>query len=154
MRNRDLFSSIFWFFVGLGFIFGGVRLGIGQWRAPGPGFLPVVCGGIMSGLSVVLLIMTLSAKSIPLGKMYFWKEKTSWRKVSFSLLSLVLYMILLNYLGYLLTSYLLINYLVKFVGKKGWILSIVVALLVSMISYLVFQVWLEVPLPKGIFRIG
>ena len=129
-------------------------MGIGQWRAPGPGFLPAVFGGIMSGLSIVLLIMTMLTKMAPQEQISFWKEKTSWRKVSFSLLSLILYMVLLNYLGYLLTSYLLMNYLIRFIGKKGWVLSIVVALLISGISYLVFQVWLDIPLPKGIFRNG
>ncbi len=154
MRSRDLSGSIFCFLVGLAFTFGGGQLGIGQWRAPGPGFFPVFFGGTLSGLSIILFMITLLTTKMPTGQISFWKEKNSWEKVSFSLLALILYMLLLNYLGYLLTSYLLMNYLIKFIGKKGWTVSVVLAILISLVSYLVFQVGLEVPLPRGIFKIS
>ena len=41
-----------WLGVGLAFCAGGFLLGFGRWAAPGPGFFPVIIGGILCGLSV------------------------------------------------------------------------------------------------------
>ena len=150
MRYSDLFTSIVWFLVGLGFTLGGLRLGFGNFGAPGPGFLPVLVGGILSGLSIGLFFRSLLAKTKPQA-VSFWKEKGSWKKVAFTLLSLILYLALLNYLGYLLTTFLFLGYLVKFIGKRGWGLSIFVSILATLVSYSLFARWMGVPLPTGIF---
>ena len=154
MRNRELYSSGVWFLVGLGFLFGGLRLGYGSLSTPGPGFLPSLIGGILSLLSILLFIVNVLAKNRLEGQVSFWKEKSSWRKVLFSFLSLIFYLIFLNYLGYIITTSLFSLYLFKFIGKRGWWVSILVAILASSVSWVIFSVGMEVPLPKGMIKLG
>lgn len=153
MRNSDSWSSLVWLLVGLGFIAGGLRMGIGPLNAPGPGFFPALIGGVFSLLSMALFITTFLAKGQPSEERSFWKEKKSWRKVLLSLLSLVFYLISLDYLGYRITTFLFILFLLKFVGKRRWGSSILIALLVSWASYAVFKTGLGVSLPKGLIKI-
>jgi putative tricarboxylic transport membrane protein len=64
-------------------------------------------------------------------------------------LSLIFYLIALNYLGYILTTAFFILFLLKVVGKKGWMVSIFMAVIVSLSSYALFRMGLGVSLPKG-----
>jgi putative tricarboxylic transport membrane protein len=150
VRNNDSWSSLVWLFAGLGFIAGGLRMGIGPLNAPGPGFFPTLIGGIFSLLSLALFIGSFSKKSQVREKIHFWREEKSWRKVVLSLGSLVFYLIFLNYLGYIITTFLFIFFLLKFVGKRGWVSSILTAVLVSLGTYAVFKMGLRVSLPKGL----
>jgi putative tricarboxylic transport membrane protein len=153
VRNSDSRSSLVWLFVGLGFVAGGLKMGIGPLNAPGPGFFPVLVGGVFSLLSMALFMSTFLAKDQLSERRSFWKEKKSCRKVSLSLLSLVFYLISLNYLGYLITTFLFILFLLKFVGQRKWGPSILIAILVSWGSYAIFKTGLGVALPKGLIQI-
>lgn len=154
LRNMDLSSSIFLMAVGLAFLLGGAQLGVGHLHEPGPGFFPFLMGGVVVVLSLLQGLGSYSGQggSSPSGG--FWKEKNSWKRVYSSLFSLVFYVFVLESLGYISATFLFLLYLIKFTGKKGWPSSILIAALASLISYLLFKVGMEVPLPKGIFKIG
>ena len=148
MRNHDFQSSLFCLGLGLVFMGGGVRMGLGPLNAPGPGFFPAVIGGVLSSLSAALFV-TAARRQGPPEKKNFWKQEGSWAKILPSLLSLVFYLAFLDFLGYLLTTSLFIFFLLKFVGKKGWGPSILMALIVSASSYALFRMGLGVLLPRG-----
>jgi putative tricarboxylic transport membrane protein len=154
VKNKELFSSVVWFLVGLGFLFGGLRLGYGRLSTPGPGFLPFMIGCVLSLLSILLFIVNVLPKDRLESQVRFWKEKESWKKVLFSFLSLIFYLIFLNYLGYIITTFLFSLYLFKFIGKRRWWLSILIAVLASSVSWVIFRVGMEVPLPKGMIKLG
>jgi putative tricarboxylic transport membrane protein len=148
VRNHDFQSSLFCLCLGLLFMGGGVRMGLGPLNAPGPGFFPAVIGGVLSSLSAALLV-TAARRQGPSEKKSFWKQEGSWAKILPSLLSLVFYLAFLDILGYLLTTSLFILFLLKFVGRKGWGASILMALIVSASSYALFRMGLGVLLPRG-----
>jgi putative tricarboxylic transport membrane protein len=152
VRNTDLGSGLLCLFIGLGFVAGGVKMGLGPLNAPGAGFFPTVIGGIFSALSAALLITTALKKNPTEERQRFWKEKNSWVKVSRALLSLIFYMMFLEFLGYIVTSVIFIFFLLKFVGKKGWVISIVMAALVSLGSYALFKMAMGVSLPRGLMQ--
>lgn len=127
-------------------------MGLGPLNAPGAGFFPAVIGGIFSALSVALLITTALGKIRAGEKQRFWKEKKSWVKISRALLSLIFYMIFLEFFGYIITTMIFVFFLLKFVGKKGWMISIVMAVLVSLGSYALFKMALGVSLPRGLIQ--
>jgi len=128
-------------------------MGIGPLNGPGPGFFPTIIGGIFSLLSIALFVTTLPTKDRLRERGGFWKEKSSWRKVLPSLLSLVFYLVSLDYLGYRITTFLFILFLLKFVGQRKWGSSILIAILVSGGSYAIFKTGLGVSLPKGWIKI-
>ena len=148
VRSNDSVSGLFCFCLGLVFMGGGVKMGLGPLNAPGPGFFPAVIGAVLSSLSAALLV-TAARRQRPSEKKSFWKQEGSWMKIFPSLLSLVFYLAFLDYLGYLLTTSLFIFFLLKFVGKKGWGASILMALIVSASSYALFRMGLGVLLPRG-----
>ncbi len=151
MRSYDLISSSFWFLVGLGFLAGGFRYGFGTWHEPGPGLLPVVFGALLGVLSVVLFIVSLikgRAGGGPQEKT-FWEMKGSWKTVLAVSISLVGYMAFFKLLGFILTTFLFLFFLLRFIGKKGWLISISLALVLSFFCQGLFSSLLGTPLPKG-----
>ena len=149
MKSSDAGSSLVCMAVGLGFVAGGLRMGLGPLNAPGAGFFPVVIGGLFSLLSGALFVKTYLEKGGPREKTSFWKEEKSWVRVSYSLLALVFYLSALNYLGYILTTTLFLLFLLKVVGKKGWKVSIFLAVVLALGSYALFRMGLRVSLPQG-----
>ncbi len=148
LRSYNLISSSFWFLIGLGFVAGGLRYGFGAWREPGPGLLPVVFGTLLGVLSLVLLIVSLIAGGKP-QKKTFWEMKGSWKTVLAVSLSLVAYMVLFKQLGFILITFLFLFFLLRFIGKKGWLISISLALVLSLFCHGLFSLLLGTPLPKG-----
>jgi hypothetical protein len=129
-------------------------MGVGPLDSPGPGFFPTMIGGVFSLLSLALFITASWSENPPPIKVSFWKEEKSWIKVSLSLFSLVFYLIALNYLGYILTTFLFILYLLRIVGKRGWGDSLLIAFIVSLGSFAVFRTALGVLLPRGLINLG
>jgi len=103
VRNNDSGSSLFCLCLGLVFVGGGLKMGLGPLNAPGPGFFPAVIGGILSSLSAVLLVTASRTKGAPV-RGSFWKQERGWMKILPSLLSLIFYLAFLDFLGYLLTT--------------------------------------------------
>ena len=63
---------------------------------------------------------------------------------------LLLYGVLMNTLGFIVCSLLLMLITVRYVGSQTWRGAIVVSIISSVGSYVLFEVWLSVPLPRGI----
>jgi putative tricarboxylic transport membrane protein len=111
-------------------------------------------GVLLFLLSAALLLITLLQGKNEQAKVVLWKEKGSWKKILSSFITLLFYLILLNPLGYLVTTFLFLTYLIRFVSGKGWWLALGIAILTSGASYLLFAIGLEVPLPQGIIRLN
>lgn len=149
MKIYDLISSLVCLVIGLAFVAGGIKMGLGPIQSPDAGYFPTLIGGILALLSLSLLIKTALEKGLISERQAFWKEKDSWVKVTLVIGTLTFYMTFLEFLGYIATTILFIFFLLKFVGKKNWLASIAMALLVSLGSYALFKVALGVYLPKG-----
>lgn len=152
MKIYDLLSSLLYLVIGLAFVAGGVRMGLGPLHSPGPGYFPTLIGGILSALSLGLLIKSVLAKEAAADRQRFWKEKDSWVKVSCVVGSLIFYLAALEFLGYIATTVAFILFLLKVVGKKSWLVSLTMAVLVSLGSYALFKMALGVYLPKGLMQ--
>jgi putative tricarboxylic transport membrane protein len=148
LRSYNQVSSLFWFLVGLGFTLGGFHYGFGTWHEPGPGLLPVVFGTLLGVLSIALFLTSIKESGKGETKL-FWEMKGSWKIVFTVFLSLLLYMVFLKLLGFILITFFFIFFLLRFIGKKGWLISISVAILLSFSCYGLFSLLLGTPLPKG-----
>ena len=62
MKIYDLLGSLFCVLIGLAFLAVGVRMGLGPHHSPGAGSFPTLIGGILSLLSLGLLIETVLEK--------------------------------------------------------------------------------------------
>jgi putative tricarboxylic transport membrane protein len=71
-------------------------------------------------------------------------------RVILSLVAMFAYPFILEPLGYLLTTFLFMIVLLRMMVKKAWWFTLVVACLISPISYILFKVFLKVALPVGL----
>lgn len=149
MKKYNLISSVFLFLVSLGFISGGFHFGFGSWRNPGPGLLSVTFGIVLMVLSTFLLTMTLTKTLGEAETKQFWNKKGSWKPVLYTTLSLIAYILILKPIGFILTTFLFVFFLMRFICKKRWFISIGTALIFSLVSYCLFSYLLGTPLPKG-----
>ncbi len=61
----------------------------------------------------------------------------------------VIYVSLIAWLGFYVASTLFIAYFMHRIGKYSWLKVAPVAIGVSVAFFLVFEIWFQVPLPKG-----
>lgn len=154
MRKLDIGSSIFWLMISIYICIHSIRLSLGNVHNPGPGFLFFWSGTVLGILSIVVLLTALTTKrrdTIENQEKIF--ENVNWMKIIFTLISLVAYAILLENLGFLISTFLFITFLLTSIGAKKFYLVILVALVSTFLSYALFELWLHTRLPKGILGV-
>ena len=151
MKKFDVISSAFWLVIGILICEESWRIRLGNFQSPGPGFLPFGAGLILGGLALGVLMRGLHSKSDD--RRAFWEDQTRWTKVASTLMLVFIYGFLLEPLGFLLTTLLLMALLFKLIEPQRWITAIVGAVLSALVSHLIFQIWLKVELPKGFLGI-
>ena len=149
MRTRDIISSLFWAAIGIGISYGGYDLGLGDLHNPGGGFMFFWVGVIMTGLSFGILVQALRQKAIP-GEMKSISEGISFKKISSVLAVLFIYAFLLTPLGFIPATILLLIFLFRAVEPIGWAKTILGAVVITLVTYGVFQLWLQCQLPSGL----
>jgi putative tricarboxylic transport membrane protein len=149
----DYLNSILFLIISGLICFGSNKFPYGSIHNPGPGFLPFWSGVTLGLLSILLLIRTFLQKDgTPLlGKLF--KEKIRWKKVGIVLISLILYGIFIEIMGFFLSTFLFLVSLMRFIDPLPWKRVIGWALIGSIGSYLIFEVFMKLRLPKGFLGI-
>lgn len=119
---------------------------IGTFAKPGPGFFSFLSGLAVGLFAVIILFKSWFSKNL-LEKIS--KGKISWKPLALTFGSLVGFTLFLRTLGFNITTFLLIGFLLRAVEKKNWIVSVFVALSVTLGAYLLFEVFLQSQLPQG-----
>ncbi len=149
MKNRYLMSSIVWMALGGLFVAGALQQGLMRRGVPGPGFLPFFSGIALIFISLFVLIPALRTRETA-EKEAFFPERDSFRKILSALVALVAFGIVMEYAGFLITTFFFMLFVTRIMEPKGWRLVAVLAFLTAVLSYLLFVVLLEVQLPKGL----
>lgn len=129
-------------------VFLSARLPFGSFANPGAGFLPFLVGILMFLLSLLLFIHSFSKGE---GGTEARLAKGGTARVLLILLSLFFYGLFLEKLGFILMTFILMGFLLSAIGKVRKPIVIFLSLASSLGCYAVFQLWLNVQLPKGIF---
>jgi putative tricarboxylic transport membrane protein len=140
-------SAIFWLAVGILACYGATRLGLGSVTEPGVGFIFFWSGLILVILSLIVLIDSIRSAEDMVGEM----EKTNWAKIALILLSLLLYAYFLEKLGFVLTTFVLLSFLLGWIERTNLARSLGVASVAALACFAIFELWLKIRLPKGIF---
>ncbi len=148
MKRNDLIGGFFFLGAGLLFAIYSRSVDIGDGREPGAGFLPFWGGSVLIGMAAVFLLKTLFSRRKEAGP--FFSEKDSWKRVAAIVLSLILYIVLLQPLGFTLTTFLFVGFLVKYIFPQGWFTSIITAAVAAFTARLLFINLLGLQFPKGL----
>jgi putative tricarboxylic transport membrane protein len=121
------------------------RLPFGAARNPGPGFVPWWTAATLGLLALGLLGQALATRPGPSG------AGGDRRVVAVGgfVAALAAYVTLLEPVGYPLCTFGLVVFMLRVVTPHRWAVALGVAALAAVGSFLVFAVWLKVPLPPG-----
>jgi len=149
VSRADRISGTFWLCFSVLIIIQSYRLGLGTMRQPGPGFLFFWVNILLGIMSLVTLIRAWVGKKAERAQPALF-EGQNISKIIFVLLSLFLYVILMETLGFILMTFLLFVFLLGMIEKKRWLMTVFVSVVVTVISYVIFEIWLKSMLPKGL----
>ena len=149
-RDRDVTSSLFWILTGILFCIGGFHYGIRRSGIPGPGFLPFVTGLLLVALSLALLISRLLNRRDTAGSIGEPMPRgEAFRRILIVLGALCLYVVLLEPLGFPLTTFLFMVLALRLEPRR-WTFILPAAIVATAFFFFLFKVLLRVPLPPGI----
>lgn len=154
MRKYNLISGVIWLILAILICFESIKLGVGKLQFPGAGFFPLLTAILMGLLSLSLLIEAIVGKKQKKESTEaVWSAETRWGKIILTLLALVIYSIVLEKIGYLLSTFVLMLFLFKAIEPQRWSISVLGSLITVLLSYIIFNVWLKSQFPVGIMGI-
>jgi putative tricarboxylic transport membrane protein len=125
------------------------KLVFGTIRAPQTAFFPKVLTVLLLIFSVALLFQ--SWRAAPDGAVGSEKiEIEGWHRIGATLATLLGFAFVLERLGFLLSTFLLMVLLLRAIEPQKWTRVIVIALVTSFVAYFIFAWLLGIPLPAGI----
>lgn len=145
MRTADLTTALVLMAGGVLVIWDSLRLGIG-WGTDGPqsGFFPF-------WLAVLLIVssgaIAWQARRRERGAPFVTRAQL--RPVSSTLLPSLGFVVLTQFLGLYVATALFMGFYMRWIGRYGWIPVMILSLALPVLTFLVFEKWFLVPMPKG-----
>jgi putative tricarboxylic transport membrane protein len=129
-----------------------VGMGLGKFRQPGSGFLSFSAGAVIGILALWFLIQSTISKESRGKVSSSGDEQGALSKIRLLLICLALfaYVIVFNWLGFVLSTFLFVLFVFPVAEPQRWWRVVMKAILITLGNYLVFVVWLGVNLPKGV----
>jgi hypothetical protein len=145
MRAAELVTASVLMLLGAVVLFDAVRLGFG-WGPDGPrsGFFPFWLALIMVVTCAVIL-----AQAALGGRTKSFVSREQLGPVLKVLWPATAAVALMHFVGLYVASALYMGFYMRWVGRHSWVMVVVIALGVSVGSFLVFEKWFLVPMPKG-----
>ena len=148
--KADRASSMVWMGVGLLSIYGSFQLGLGTLGEPGSGFLSFLAGSFICLMALIVFLQSfLQGKGFQVKISTLWKGIRWYRSALVGLLLLV-YILVLEWIGFLLTAFLIVLAMIKGVEKLSWGKALLISISASAVCYLVFDKLLKAALPRGL----
>ena len=149
MSRADRISGIFWLLFAIFVCIESYRLGLGTLHQPGPGFLFFWASIALGIMDLVVLIRAWMDKKAAETKLTIFGGQNV-LKIILVLISVFLYAIFMETVGFILVTLLLFIFLLGFIEKKKWWFTLFVSVVVTVIAYFIFEVWLKSQLPRGL----
>ena len=144
-RTVEIGVALFVLLLGAITMVGSLRVGIG-WAAEGPqsGFFPFWIGAVVVLASVINAVRALAIS--PSRVFAEWGQLAQVRKV---VIPMAIYVAAVPWLGIYVSSALLIAGFMRWLGRYGWLVTVIVSVALPVLIYVTFENWFLVPLPKG-----
>lgn len=136
----ELFMPVLMIAVSVYFIAASVPMG-------GEGTFPMICGVLQLITSIYLLVKVLLKRDVVVKL-----EGLNVKKAFFTVVALVIYVLVMEKIGYCLSTFLLVAFVIWFLGYKNWKIILLCSVLTVAATYLIFGVLLHVPLPMLFFN--
>jgi len=147
LKKQYLIADCVWLILGVAVCVESWSLKIGTFNNPGPGFLPFWAGLLLAFFSLISLIKTAAAEKVR-GETSVWAG-VNVSKLALIILALLLYVALLNTLGFYLCTLLLLIFLFRAAEPYPWRTVLLASVLSLAAVYVVFVLLMDVRLPSG-----
>jgi putative tricarboxylic transport membrane protein len=148
MRRSELGSAALLLAFGLAALFEAARLSFGEAGRPGPGFFPFYLALALSLAAAVLVLEALLGPARAFdGGAWEWRSASRIARVLFALLA---YALFFEPIGFLPATVALMLFLFRAVEPVSWPAAVGGSLLSAVATYVLFKLWLQVPLPGGL----
>jgi len=144
----DRMSSLFFLIVSVAFLASVLTMPLGQAKEPGPGFMPLLLSLLMVAISGGLTVKAFVRPGPAVGEPL---EKGAGKRIILLVVGLALYCGLLPVVGFLVLTVIFEAIFLKVLGVPRWRTIWIVALAATAGASLVFEVWLLVPFPRGLW---
>ena len=146
---QDRVASIVFFILSVYVILDSITYSLGNLHNPGPGFVPFFLGIVMALLTVISFWIPDKREN----KTAFWNNRRKGKNIFFIILGLVIYVLLINILGFYIESFLLMVYLMRLSGESEYKRIVLISIPTIVVVYIVFDKLLIIPFPRGILGI-
>ena len=145
MRAADITTASVLLLLGGVVLFDAIRLGIG-WGTDGPrsGFFPFWLAVVLIGACVAILVQALRRSA---QTPFVTRERLA--PVLTVLWPAVAMVALVHFVGLYVASALYLGFYMRWVGRHGWSAVALCAVAVPVLTFVVFETWFLVPMPKG-----
>ncbi len=145
MRLADLIGGVFVLIFGLAVVFFSSQLTYYSEFGPGPGFLPLWVGIIITACAIYVIIDLLKKHG---GTGEFFRLRTRLGLQIF--ITIIITFLLLPLLGFSIGLALFIGVTMRMMGKHRWVLCGLTAIVTAIGIRFIFISWLTIPLPRGL----
>ena len=146
MRSADIVCGVVLAVVGLIVLVEGLRLGIG-WSTDGPepGFFIFYLGVALLLSTAPIIVGAVRRASdarlfVTVGQL---------RSVATVFIPAVAMVALTHVVGLYVSGAIYLAAYMRWIGRHRWVTTVLVALVIPLAAFLIFEVWFLVPLPKG-----
>lgn len=151
LKNKEALLTGSITLICLVYLYNVLKLPFGSPTKPNTGFLPLILGILGFCLSGFLTVKSLMQQKS--------EEKESWlpkegvyRLIGYAC-TVLIFIITFKLLGAIIGIFLLVLALVKISGVKGWKFPVLLGLICSICTFLIFNKTLGVPLPNGLLEL-
>jgi putative tricarboxylic transport membrane protein len=158
--RKDIARSLVLILFSATFLMYTTRYPLDSLENPGPAVFPLILGGILLILALWQLIRAFLAPAAPdwggekglkvKALKAFLHENQGEAKVLTLTSLLVLYILMMQWIGFFVSTILLVILSSRLMERKDWGRPIVLSVGVSLFCYFLFEVWLKLSFPRGI----
>jgi len=147
IRTLELVVAALLFVFGAVVIADSIRLGA-RWADDGPqaGYFPFYIGLLICVPAAVVFVRALGDKA-KAAKTFVGRGAL--KRVMWMLVPSIVYVVLIKLIGIYVASTVFIAFFMRRLGRYPWVTTVAVAAGVSVVFFLLFEVWFRLPLPKG-----
>ncbi|WP_176220555.1 tripartite tricarboxylate transporter TctB family protein [Cohnella massiliensis] len=147
-------TALLFLLLGLVTLWQSQDLKFGSLKSIGPGFFPVVFGGLTAGLSVLMLAGLLKARkqgdASPEKTNEEADEPVRLRGALSFIGIFVLFLVVSHFVGFVAATFASLGVAAYLLGLKGWRLAALTVATTAAV-WLIFDLWLGIALPPGIW---
>ena len=145
MRTADVTTAVLLMAGGLLVLWDSLRIGVG-WSTDGPqsGFFPFWLSLALLICCVVILVQTIRrADRTP------FVSREAVGPVLKVLMPAVLFVVAIHFVGLYVATALYMAFYMRWIGRHSWGAVLLISITVPLITFVVFEIWFLVPMPKG-----